>query len=63
MLWSVISVVSDDLPVEEHIFNLWPLADVVQDHVAIGQQALLVNHHANVRRAESQVQATRSPGK
>ena len=50
-----IPVVAGDLPVEEHVFHFWPLPNVVNDHVAAGEEVFPVHHHANVRQPAAQV--------
>lgn len=38
-----------DLPIEEHVFHLRPLPDVVDDHVTSAQVIFLVDDYADMR--------------
>jgi hypothetical protein len=49
-----------DFPIEQNIFHLRTLANVMNKHVSPGLRASLVHHNSNVRDIPSQV--TRSPG-
>ena len=44
-----IAVVADDSPVEEHVFHLRALADVVNDEVAAGLRRLAIYDDSDVR--------------
>ncbi len=44
-----------DFPVEEDVFHLWPLPDVVNDQVTAGQRRFLVHYHSDMRDSSSEI--------
>ena len=50
-----IPVMAGNPPIEEDIFHLGALANVVDDHVASSLRRLLINHNPDVRNASAQI--------
>ena len=46
--WTEVSVVPGDFPIEEDIFHLWPLTNVVNDHVSPRLWRLRIHHDPNM---------------
>src|SRR5690349_97577 len=50
-----ITVMSDDLPLEQHIFHLRPLSNVVHNQVAATLRRFLSHHDPDVQHSASQI--------
>jgi len=44
-----------NLPIEQNIFHLWALTDVVNEHVSPGLLVFSVHNNSNVRDVSSQI--------